>query len=234
MELTNEFIIDRNVDETWEILNDLEFIAPCMPGAQLQEIEGDEYRGVVKIKVGPISAQYKGKASFIEQDAENKVARLKAEGRDPRQGNANAMVTAKMEPAGEGQTTVNIHTDLGLSGKIASFGRGAIEDVSKKILGQFTDNLREKLEEGATPVAEAPEPVSAATDAADAAASAADSATNGAAEAASSGIRKIDSPEAEPVDVLAVSSGAMAKRLVPAGGALAIVAIILYFILGRG
>ena len=130
MELTNEFVIDRNVDETWEILNDLEFIAPCMPGAQLQEIEGDEYRGVVKIKVGPISAQYKGKASFIEQDVENKVAKLKAEGRDPRQGNANAMVTARMEPAGEGQTTVNIHTDLGLSGKIASFGRGAIEDVS--------------------------------------------------------------------------------------------------------
>lgn len=238
MELTNEFVIDRNVDETWEILNDLEFIAPCMPGAQLQEIEGDEYRGVVKIKVGPISAQYKGKASFIEQDVENKVAKLKAEGRDPRQGNANAMVTAKMEAAGEGQTTVNIHTDLGLSGKIASFGRGAIEDVSKKILGQFTDNLREKLEEGATPApAEADSAPEAATDAAEAATEAADgAAANGAADtaAASPGVRKIDAPEAEPVDVLAVSSGAMAKRLVPAGGALAVVAFILYLLFGRG
>ncbi|MEM7275152.1 MAG: SRPBCC family protein, partial [Actinomycetota bacterium] len=163
MELTNEFVIDRNVEETWKILNDLEFIAPCMPGAQLTEIEGDEYRGLVKIKVGPITANYKGKASFVEQDAVNKVAKLKAEGRDPRQGNANAMVTANMAAIGDGQTNVSIHTDLGLSGKIASFGRGAIEDVSKKILGQFTENLREKLETtedvpGAPAVPEAPTP----------------------------------------------------------------------------
>ena len=148
MELTNEFVIDRDIEETWKILNDLEFIAPCMPGAQLTEVEGDEYRGLVKIKVGPITANYKGKATFVEQDSTSKVARLKAEGRDPRQGNANAMVTASMEPVGEGQTNVRIHTDLGLSGKIASFGRGAIEDVSKKLLGQFTENLREKLEAG--------------------------------------------------------------------------------------
>ena len=224
MELTNEFVIDRAVDETWEILNDLEFIAPCMPGAQLQEIEGDEYRGVVKIKVGPITAQYKGKASFVEQDAENKVAKLKAEGRDPRQGNANAMVTAKMAPAGEGQTTVNIHTDLGLSGKIASFGRGAIEDVSKKILGQFTENLREKLEE-TTAEEETAEPATAAPSPQPAAETA---------DATAAGVRKIDGPEAEPVDLLAVGGESMAKRIVPAGVGLAVVALILYWLFGRG
>ncbi|MEM8925934.1 MAG: SRPBCC family protein [Actinomycetota bacterium] len=267
MELTNEFVIDRDVEETWKILNDLEFIAPCMPGAQLQEIEGDEYRGVVKIKVGPITAQYKGKASFVEQDVENKVAKLKAEGRDPRQGNANAMVTATMEAVGDTQTNVNIHTDLGLSGKIASFGRGAIEDVSKKILGQFTDNLREKLESGAAPDAAtadvgaaaasaasdaASDAVDTATDAADAATDAAstateatmdaaDAATDAAAAtagdvaaAASSGVRKIDAPEAEAVDLLAVSGGAMAKRAIPAAGGLAIVIAILWYLLGRG
>ncbi len=152
MELTNEFVIDRPIEETWTILNDLEFIAPCMPGAQLTEIEGDEYRGQVKIKVGPITAAYAGKARFVEQDAVNRVAKLKAEGRDPRQGNANAMVTASMVSAGADATTVTIHTDLALSGKIASFGRGAIEDVSKKLLGQFTNNLRDKLAEGASPV----------------------------------------------------------------------------------
>lgn len=238
MELTNEFVIDRPVDDTWEILNDLEFIAPCMPGAQLQEIEGDEYRGVVKIKVGPITAQYKGKASFIEQDAENKVAKLKAEGRDPRQGNANAMVTATMAAAGEGQTTVNIHTDLGLSGKIASFGRGAIEDVSKKILNQFTENLREKLEEG-TDADAADAPAETATDgAADASNgnNVADSPTppTPAAEAPATGVRKIDGPEAEPVDLLAVSSESMLKRILPKAGGAAIVAIILYWLLGRG
>ncbi len=253
MELTNEFVIDRDIEETWRILNDLEFIAPCMPGAQLTEIEGDEYRGLVKIKVGPITANYKGKASFIEQDAENKVARLKAEGRDPRQGNANAMVTAKMEPAGENQTTVNIHTDLGLSGKIASFGRGAIEDISKKILGQFTENLREKLETtqdvpGATTqeagesdgsVADVPAPVSpTADDAADVAADAASSAADAASDAASSAadaakpaVRKIESAEAEAVDLLAVSSGSIMKRLVPTVGVAAAIAAVIYWII---
>ncbi len=233
MELTNEFVIDRDVEETWKILNDLEFIAPCMPGAQLTEIEGDEYRGLVKIKVGPITANYKGKASFIEQDAENKVARLKAEGRDPRQGNANAMVTARMHAVGDGQTNVEIHTDLGLSGKIASFGRGAIEDVSKKILGQFTDNLREKLETdgGSADAAEsAPtEAPAAAAAAAEPAAAASDSAP--ADGAGSSGVRKIDSPEAEAVDILDVAGGTMLKRAAPAAGAAAVILAILYWII---
>ncbi len=162
MELTNDFVIDRPVEETWVILNDLEFIAPCMPGARLTEIEGEEYRGTVKIKVGPITAQYKGKASFVEQDAVAHKALLKAEGRDPRQGNANAMVSATMEPTGDNHTKVTIHTDLKLSGKVASFGRGIIEDVSKNILGQFVENLRQKLEAEGTPSADAGEPEAAA------------------------------------------------------------------------
>ncbi|MGB5759445.1 MAG: SRPBCC family protein [Acidimicrobiales bacterium] len=240
MELTNEFIIDRDVEETWKILNDLEFIAPCMPGAQLTEIEGDEYRGLVKIKVGPITANYKGKASFIEQDAVNKVAKLKAEGRDPRQGNANAMVTAEMESAGENKTNVKIHTDLGLSGKIASFGRGAIEDVSKKILGQFTDNLRDKLEnaedipglttkppaEADQSVANVPAPVSPSG----AETGAVTGATGGSPEPARSGIRKIEGPEAEAVDLLAVSGASVMKRVVPTVGGLALLAAIIYWI----
>ncbi len=248
MELTNEFVIDRDIEETWTILNDLEFIAPCMPGAQLTEIEGDEYRGLVKIKVGPITANYKGKASFVEQDAANKVAKLKAEGRDPRQGNANAMVTAKMEAAGEGKTTVNIHTDLGLSGKIASFGRGAIEDVSKKLLGQFAENLREKLEAGsdASPSDSADAAAtdgssadSAAATSASAVASSTTASAGGAAESSSGGsasgqIRKIDGPEPEPVNLMDVAGESMAKRALPAAGGLALVALILYWLLGRG
>ncbi len=112
MELTNEFVIERPLADTWKILNDLEFIAPCMPGAQLTEIEGAEYRGQVKIKVGPISANYKGKARFIEQDESGGRAVLKAEGRDPRQGNANALVTATMNAVSETETNVRVHTEL--------------------------------------------------------------------------------------------------------------------------
>ncbi len=272
MELTNDFVIERGIEETWAILNDLEFIAPCMPGAKLTEIEGDEYRGLVKIKVGPITANYKGKASFIEQDAENHVAKLKAEGRDPRQGNANAVVTATLEELAADQTKVEIHTDLGLSGKIASFGRGAIEDVSKKLLGQFTDNLRDKLADespsGAAGVAAAAgaaadsasaaadddaasvdDAVSAAADAAaDAASTVADkvgSAASGAASAASSaagavagttsgGVRKIDSPEPEAVDLLAVGGESMAKRVLPAVGIVALVALFIWWLISRG
>jgi carbon monoxide dehydrogenase subunit G len=231
MELTNEFVIDRNVEDAWKILNDLEFIAPCMPGAQLTEVEGDEYRGLVKIKVGPITANYKGKASFIEQDADAKISKLKAEGRDPRQGNANAMVTATMEEVGADETKVTIHTDLGLSGKIASFGRGAIDDVSKKLLGQFTDNLRAKLENDADPAAADATPNGAPAVGDASAAGTTDAgaaATTG--SAGTSGVRKIDAPEAEPVDLLAATGGAVAKRAIPAAGAAAVILAILYWI----
>src|SRR6266540_6894235 len=99
MNIEDEFRVDVPVDEAWRILLDVERIAPCMPGAQLQEIEGDEYRGVVKVKVGPITAQYKGKATFLERDDAAHRAVLRAEGRDTRgQGNANATITATLEP----------------------------------------------------------------------------------------------------------------------------------------
>ena len=244
MELTNEFVIDRPIEETWTILNDLEFIAPCMPGAQLTEIEGDEYRGQVKIKVGPITAAYAGKARFVEQDAANRVAKLKAEGRDPRQGNANAMVTASMVSAGANATTVTIHTDLALSGKIASFGRGAIEDVSKKLLGQFTNNLRDKLAEGASPVpvveaAAAAAPVVASDSTGSAGTGSAGTGSAGTAAAAAAPeaaptIRKINSPEAKPVDILSVAPDSLTKKVLPVLGALIGLLVLRMLFRGRG
>lgn len=238
MELTNDFVIDRPVDETWVILNDLEFIAPCMPGARLTEIEGDEYRGTVKIKVGPITAQYKGKASFVEQDAENHKAQLKAEGRDPRQGNANAMVFATMEPSGDDATKVTIHTDLKLSGKVASFGRGIIEDVSKNILGQFVENLRQKLETEGVPTgdgaaADAPAAEASANGAGEAAAPAADAAAEAPAEEAPK-VRKIDAPEPEAVDLLSVTGSPLTKRLAPVLGGVVALLILRWLLGGSG
>ncbi len=233
MELTNDFTIDRSIDDTWRILNDLEFIAPCMPGAQLQEIEGEEYRGIVKIKVGPITAKYAGKASFIEQNEPEKVAKLKAEGRDPRQGNANAIITASMQSVSDTTTSVTIHTDLALSGKIASFGRGAIEDVSKKLLTQFADNLRDKLESdgAAEPEAAAESATTAAPVEAPAAGTPAP-ADKASAEPEKSAIRKIDAPEPKPVDILAVSGNSMVKRVAPVIG-VAVLLILLRILFGR-
>ncbi len=241
MELTNEFVVERPVDETWRVLNDLEFIAPCMPGAKLEEIEGDEFRGLVKIKVGPITANYKGKASFISQDADAKVAKLRAEGRDPRQGNANAIITASMEPVNDESTAVKIHTDLSLSGKIASFGRGAIEDVSKKLLGQFADNLRDKLAAEGTDGADdsaAAESAAAATGAAAGGSTAAGAGSSSASGAGSSGaegpkVRKVQSADPEPVDLLDAAGDTMMKRLAPVLGGLVLL-VVLRKILRRG
>ncbi len=145
MELTNEFRVGVPVEQAWEVLTDVERIAPCMPGAQLQEIEGDEYRGIVKVKVGPITAQYKGAARFVEQDEAGHRAVLRAEGRETRgQGNANATITAQLEPDGDG-TKISVATDLTITGRVAQFGRGVLADVSTKLLGQFAECLETKL-----------------------------------------------------------------------------------------
>ncbi len=144
MELNSEFEVDRPIDQTWELLTDVERIAPCLPGAQLEEIEGDEFRGSVKVKVGPITANYKGKATFIEKDDVAHRAVLRAEGRDARQGNANATITAQLVAAGSG-TKVTVTTDLAVTGKVAQFGRGVMAEVSEKLLAQFVKNLEAKV-----------------------------------------------------------------------------------------
>jgi len=145
MELTNDFRVDLPVERAWAVLTDVERIAPCLPGAQLQEIEGDEYRGIVKIKVGPITAQYKGQATFLERDEVAHRAVLRAEGRETRgQGNANATITAVLTPDGSG-TAVSVVTDLTVTGRVAQFGRGVLADVSAKLLGQFVDCLEQTV-----------------------------------------------------------------------------------------
>jgi carbon monoxide dehydrogenase subunit G len=145
MELSNEFVVPVKVDEAWGLLTDVERIAPCMPGAQLQEIEGEEYRGIVKVKVGPITAQYKGKARFVEKDDDAHRAVLRAEGRETRgQGNANATITATLATEGDG-TRVKVVTDLAITGRAAQFGRGVMADVSTKLMGQFVDCLEKNV-----------------------------------------------------------------------------------------
>jgi carbon monoxide dehydrogenase subunit G len=166
MELTNEFRVGVPVDRAWTVLNDVERIAPCLPGAQLQEIEGDEYRGVVKVKVGPITANYKGVATFLTQDEAAGTLVLRAEGRETRgQGNANATVTATLVADGD-STTVTVVTDLTITGKVAQFGRGVLADVSGKLIGQFVECLESKVLAADAPVTTADAPEVAPTSAA--------------------------------------------------------------------
>ncbi|MEY2453269.1 MAG: uncharacterized protein QOD92_2843 [Acidimicrobiaceae bacterium] len=227
MELTNEFRVGVPPATAWAVLTDVERIAPCMPGAQLQEVEGDEYRGIVKVKVGPITAQYKGSATFVEKDEENLRATLRAEGRDTRgQGNANATITAKLTPDGNG-TKVIVVTDLTVTGKVAQFGRGVMADVSAKLLGQFVDCLETKvLAEQSDQAVGVPEGSVIGSDPAptDApvVAPAPATATAAAAPASSSGARRIESAEPEPINLIEHAGSSVAKRAAPVLGVIAI------------
>jgi uncharacterized protein len=147
LELTNEFRVTVPIDRAWAVLTDVERIAPCMPGAQLEEIEGNEYRGTVKIKVGPISAQYKGAATFLDKDDARKVAKLRGEGRDSKgQGNASVVVTMSLVEDGPSATKVTIHNELAISGKVAQFARmNVVTEISNKILGQFVECLEHNV-----------------------------------------------------------------------------------------
>jgi carbon monoxide dehydrogenase subunit G len=136
----------------WEILTDAERIAPCIPGAQLLSVDGDDFTGAVKVKVGPITVQYKGNASFQEKDEMAHRAVIKANGKETRgQGNASAIVTAELKDEGDGTTCV-LTTNLTISGKAAQFGRGVLADVSAKLIGQFAERLEADLLAGSATI----------------------------------------------------------------------------------
>jgi uncharacterized protein len=211
MEIADSFRVSTSIDDTWKVLLDIEGIAPCLPGAQLQEVEGDEYRGIVKVKVGPITAQYKGVAKLAEVDETNRKLVIDASGRDTRgQGNANATIVVTMTSEGAG-TKVDVVTDLSITGKVAQFGRGVLADVSSKLMGQFVENLERDVltTAGGGDTSHAGGPYEQALEAV--APSPAPQATP------LSGPRRIDSPEAQPVDLFEIAGDSVAKRLVPIG-----------------
>ncbi|MCZ2858980.1 SRPBCC domain-containing protein [Blastococcus sp. VKM Ac-2987] len=148
MQLENSFTVPVPVDEAWRVLLDIERIAPCMPGAALDSVDGDDFTGRVKVKLGPINLTYQGKASFVEKDEAAHRAVIDARGKDQRgNGTAAAMVTANLRAEGS-VTRVDVLTDLNITGRPAQFGRGVMTDVGNKLLGQFADKLAAQLGEG--------------------------------------------------------------------------------------
>ena len=148
MQLENSFTVPVPIDEAWRVLLDIERIAPCMPGAALDSVDGDDFTGRVKVKLGPINLTYQGKASFIEKDEGAHRAVIDARGKDQRgNGTAAAVVTAKLAPEGA-ITRVDVLTDLNITGRPAQFGRGVMTDVGNKLLGQFADKLAAQLGQG--------------------------------------------------------------------------------------
>lgn len=157
MELHHEFTVPVPVDDAWRALLDIERVAPCMPGATVEDYDGKTVNGSVKVKVGPITVTYKGTAVFEEQDEDAHRIVLIASGRETRgQGTARATVTGTLTEQ-DGGTAVSVRTDLTVTGRPAQFGRGVMAEVGDRIIGQFARNLAEQL--GDKPQEETPPPV---------------------------------------------------------------------------
>jgi hypothetical protein len=220
MKIDNEFTVSVPIDQAWGVLTDLAGIAACLPGAQLTGSEGDTYTGKIRIKVGPVTSEYAGTASFSVKDDAAYRAVIDAKGRDPRgAGNASATITASLRPDGA-RTIVSVDTDLKISGKIAQFGGSMIAEVSEKLLGQFVDCLEGKLATP-SPVPEPEEP--AAT-------------TTGVQGPAATVFTvpppsTVTPPPPEPaaLDLMQLAGGAVSKRVVPVAiGVAVVVAVVIY------
>jgi len=252
VQLEHSFSVPVGIDEAWKILLDIERIGPCMPGAAIESVEGDDFTGSVKVKLGPINLTYKGKASFVEKDESAHRAVIDARGKDARgNGTASAVVTATLAES-DGTTIVRVTTDLDITGKPAQFGRGVMVDVGNKLIGQFADALagmlggtgaadaggeppkktRPKPVKAAQSPSEAPQPVAAAQEPVDAEERTPSYSAPGGIPVASEAVSSVTSvnghlpgarPEVEPINLLEHAGPAVAKRLAPVAVALVVV-----------
>jgi carbon monoxide dehydrogenase subunit G len=212
MQLEHSFAVPVPVDQAWQVLLDVERVAPCMPGATLTEFSGDDFAGTVRVKLGPVNLLYKGRGRFVERDGSAHRVVIEASGRDSRSaGTAAATVRASLHAADDGGTRVEVVTDLNVTGRPAQFGRGMLADVSGKLIGQFAACLAEQLA-----AAPEPEPLAAAPE------SEPGPAGPEPEPAAALVPSDVDSRpvarEAEPIDLLAVTGiSAGVRRAVPYG-----------------
>ncbi len=144
IELDNSFTVPVPPEQAWDVLLDVERIAPCMPGASVTSVEGDQIEGQVKVKLGPLSLAYKGTAKFTDKDQDNHKIAIEATGKETRgAGTASAHVQASLTPGdAAGSTLVAIHTSLNVTGRPAQFGRSLLPEVSGKLIAQFASNLQ--------------------------------------------------------------------------------------------
>jgi len=156
MDLNNSFVVPADIDTAWKTLLDVEAIAPCMPGATLETVDGDNFTGSVKVKLGPVNMTYGGKARFLEKNEAEHKAVIEGTGKETRgSGTASALVTCQLVSEGPNQTRVDVVTDLTVTGKPAQFGRGVMQDVAGRIIEQFSGNLAATMAAGAAATASA-------------------------------------------------------------------------------
>jgi uncharacterized protein len=238
MEFTNTFHVPVDIDTAFTTLIDLEKVTPCLPGATLEEVDGDTYTGRCKVKVGPIAVTYRGTATMAEVDHDTKTARIEAKGKEARgAGTATADVIATLTEV-EGGTDVTVVTDLNITGKPAQFGRGVMADVGNNIIDTFAERLQVLVTGGEEePAMAAPGPEAVTTGAAAAAdEKSSEALAEPVAEAAPSGPRKIafdPSRENEALDMMAMGGSAVAKRVLPLIAVLAVIAGLVWWLRKR-
>jgi len=222
MELEHSFTVPVPADQAWDVLLDVERVAPCMPGATLDSVEGDEIKGRIKVKLGPVSMTYAGTARITERDPDTGVVTLEASGKETRgAGTAAATIRSELHSQG-GQTEVTVHTSLNVTGRPAQFGRGVMADVSAKLIGVFANNLADMLAtgNGSAPEPAVPEPAVQAT----AHATPVPTATT----PASTTPTAASAPSEDSLNLLQVAGLPVLKRIAaPAGALLAVLASLL-------
>ncbi|NGO08983.1 SRPBCC family protein [Streptomyces sp. HC44] len=217
MELHHEFTVPVPIQEAWPLLLDIERVAPCMPGATVEEYDGKTVTGSVKVKVGPITVTYRGTAVFEEQDETAHRMVLVAGGKETRgQGTARATVTGTLAER-DGGTAVSVRTDLTVTGRPAQFGRGVMAEVGDKLVGQFATCLSEQLHR-TEPTATTPET--------------GPEAKAGTENGAETGAEPSTTPApasapAEPIDLVRTAGPSVAKRALTAAAAVAAVLAVL-------
>ena len=237
--MENEFTVEAPVEQAWETLLDLERITPCLPGAALQEESGDEYKGTMTIRLGPVTQKYNGTVSFEETDEESRRAVLKADGKDARgQGTASATITSTLSEE-DGGVHVLVETDMHLTGRAAQFGRGIQQDVATKLINQFAEclekeimgeNTREEPDQPAEPEEGAEEAVSANGSGAQEA-----GAGEEAAEEEEKPKRRViqQDHDVEPLDLGEASRDAVIKRVVPLAAGVGVLVLIFWLLRRR-
>ncbi|MEN3121306.1 SRPBCC family protein [Janibacter sp. LM] len=217
MILEHTFTVPTDQDTTWRTLLDVERVAPCMPGATLDSIDGDDFIGRVKVKTGAIQMAYRMQGRFVETDEAARVAVIEGSGKESRGGgNVRATITLRLKPAGS-STEVAVETDLAITGKPAQFGRGALDDIGSKIIGQFANNLSEMVT-AADESAPADEPSKPE------ASSAANAASPSAAASTASPTRSASrAKEAEPLDLMSVIAPSPDRIIAVASSLMALV-----------
>ncbi|HEY2265989.1 MAG TPA: SRPBCC family protein [Streptosporangiaceae bacterium] len=237
MELDNVFSVPTTPAQAWEVLLDVERIAPCMPGATVEEFDGEVVTGRIKVKVGPVSLTYRGTAKFIERDSEAQVVVLEASGKETRgAGTASATVRASLEPEASGDSTrVVIHTTMNVTGRPAQFGRGVIAEVGGKLVEKFADNLAQLISDSNAPSADASTPPAEASAVAAADTGAADTGTDASPAAVTpAAARPTASAAATPaavkgddsLNLVRLVGPAILKRVVPVAAVAAALALL--------